>query len=53
MAEIELGAVQERFADLVRAHEPIASGELVGICEKELKREGCAYQTARPSVETA
>ena len=36
MSEIELGAVQERFADLVWANEPIASGELVRLCEKEL-----------------
>jgi predicted transcriptional regulator len=33
---VELGAVQERFADIVWAHEPIESGELVKICEKEL-----------------
>ena len=37
MIDIELGAVQERFADLVWANEPIASGELVRICEKELQ----------------
>ena len=37
MTDIELGAVQERFADLVWANEPVASGELVRICEKELK----------------
>ena len=36
MSEIELGAVQERFADLIWAHEPIGSGELVKLCEKEL-----------------
>ena len=36
MENIELGAVQERFADLVWANEPIASGELVQLCEKEL-----------------
>lgn len=36
MKQIELAAVQERFADLVWAHEPIASGELVKVCEKEL-----------------
>ena len=36
MKEIELGAVQERFADIVWANEPIGSGELVKICEKEL-----------------
>ncbi|MBR1477417.1 MAG: BlaI/MecI/CopY family transcriptional regulator [Lachnospiraceae bacterium] len=37
MKEIELGAVQERFADIVWANEPIGSGELVKLCEKELK----------------
>ena len=37
MSEIELGAVQERFADLVWEHEPIGSGELVKLCERELR----------------
>lgn len=36
MSEIELGVVQAQFAELVWQHEPIASGELVKICEKEL-----------------
>lgn len=36
MAQIELGEVQEAFAHIVWAHEPIGSGELVKICEKEL-----------------
>lgn len=36
MMELELGAVQERFADIVWANEPVGSGELVKICEKEL-----------------
>ena len=36
ITDIELGAIQERFADIVWAHEPIASGELAKICEKEL-----------------
>lgn len=36
MQDIELGAVQERFADLVWAHEPIGSGELVKLCQREL-----------------
>lgn len=36
MKELELGAIQERFADIVWEHEPIASGELAKICEKEL-----------------
>lgn len=36
MAQLELGEVQEAFARLVWEHEPIASGELVKLCEKEL-----------------
>ena len=36
MLDFELGAVQERFADIVWANEPVGSGELVKICEKEL-----------------
>ena len=34
--EIELGEVQAAFADIIWAHEPVGSGELVKICEKEL-----------------
>ena len=37
MKTIELAAVQERFADIVWKYEPISSGELVKVCEKELK----------------
>lgn len=36
MASIELGEVQEAFAHIVWDREPIASGELVKVCEKEL-----------------
>ena len=36
MNEIELGEVQARFADIVWKNEPIGSGELVKICQKEL-----------------
>ena len=36
MLDIELGAVQERFADLVWENEPVPSGDLMKICEKEL-----------------
>ncbi len=36
MRDIELGAVSERFADLVWANEPIPSGDLVKVCEREL-----------------
>lgn len=37
MAQIELGEVQEAFANIVWDHEPVNSGELVKICERELK----------------
>ncbi|MBR4760158.1 MAG: BlaI/MecI/CopY family transcriptional regulator [Lachnospiraceae bacterium] len=36
MADLELGAVQERFADIVWENEPISSGDLVKVCEKQL-----------------
>ncbi|MBR6473165.1 MAG: BlaI/MecI/CopY family transcriptional regulator [Firmicutes bacterium] len=36
MLDIELGTVQERFADIVWENEPIGSGDLVRLCEKEL-----------------
>ena len=35
MADLELGEVQARFADLVWEKQPVASGELVRICEQE------------------
>ena len=36
MSQTELGAVQARFADIVWKNEPLSSGELVKICEREL-----------------
>lgn len=36
MKEIELGDVQAAFADIIWSNEPIGSGELVRICEREL-----------------
>ena len=36
MKDMELGAVQERFADIIWANEPVASGDLVKLCVKEL-----------------
>ena len=45
---MELGVVQERFADLVWDNEPIASGELVKICEKELEwKKSTTYTVLR------
>ena len=34
--DMEIGEVQERFANLVWDHEPIRSGQLVKLCEQEL-----------------
>ena len=36
MAQLELGEVQQAFAHIVWAHEPVSSGTLVKLCEKEL-----------------
>lgn len=36
MEDIRLGAVEGRFADIIWENEPISSGELVKICEREL-----------------
>ena len=36
MEELRLGTVEARFADIIWSREPIPSGELVKICEKEL-----------------
>lgn len=36
MADIKLGLVESRFADIIWKHEPLHSGELVKFCEKEL-----------------
>ena len=36
MKEFQMGAIESRFADIIWENEPISSGELVKICEKEL-----------------
>ena len=36
MSDVELGAMQTQFAEIVWENEPVSSGELVKICEKEL-----------------
>ncbi len=36
MAEIKLGMVEGRFADIVWENEPLTTKELVSFCEKEL-----------------
>ena len=37
MEDMTLGVVESRFADLIWMNEPIASGELVKLCLKELE----------------
>ena len=36
MDEMRLGVVETRFADIIWQNEPIASGELVKLCEAEI-----------------
>lgn len=36
MEELKLGTVEARFADMIWEHEPVTSGVLVKLCEKEL-----------------
>ncbi|MBP5609549.1 MAG: BlaI/MecI/CopY family transcriptional regulator [Lachnospiraceae bacterium] len=48
MKNIELAAVQERFADIVWANEPISSGDLVKVCENELNwKKATTYTVLR------
>lgn len=50
--ELELGTIQERFADIVWANEPLGSGELVKICEKELNwKKATTYTVLRKLCE--
>lgn len=50
--ELELGTIQERFADIVWAKEPLGSGELVKICEKELNwKKATTYTVLRKLCE--
>ncbi len=52
MIDLELGVVQERFADIVWDNEPVASGELVKICEKELEwKKSTTYTVLRKLCE--
>ena len=52
MIDLELGIVQERFADIVWDNEPVASGELVKICEKELEwKKSTTYTVLRKLCE--
>lgn len=48
MSDKTLGAVEARFADLIWQREPISSGELVRLCEKELNwKKSTTYTVLR------
>lgn len=52
MKEIELGDVQAAFADIIWSNEPIGSGELVKICERELNwKKSTTYTVLRKLCE--
>lgn len=50
--DIELGEVQTLFADIIWKNEPIGSGELVKICERELNwKKSTTYTVLRKLCE--
>lgn len=50
--DMEIGEVQERFANLVWDHEPIPSGQLVKLCEQELNwKKSTTYTVLRKLCE--
>ena len=44
MAEIQLGVIEARYADMIWEHEPVSSSELVKLTEEAFH---CAAQTVR------
>ena len=52
MADIRLGVIETRFADLIWENEPISSGELVKLCERELSwKKSTTYTILRRMCE--
>ncbi len=48
MDELRLGVVEARFADIVWRHAPLASGELVRLCQQELEwKKSTTYTVLR------
>lgn len=48
MEDFKLGAVEEQFADIIWNNEPLQSGTLVKICEKELSwKKSTTYTVLR------
>ena len=49
---VELGVIQERFADIVWANEPVSSGDLVKLCKEELNwKKSTTYTVLRKLCE--
>lgn len=52
MKNIELGALQEKFTEIVWENEPISSGELVKLCEEKLHwKKSTTYTVLRKMCE--
>lgn len=52
MQDMELGIVQAQFAEIVWENEPVASGELVKICEEKLNwKKSTTYTVLRKLCE--
>lgn len=48
MEEIKLAETESRFAELIWQNEPISSGELVALCERELNwKKSTTYTVLR------
>ena len=48
MNQVKLGIVEEKFARIIWEHEPLSSGELVSLCEKELNwKKSTTYTVLR------
>ncbi len=48
MSEYQLGVVEARFADLVWAHAPLTTNDLVALCEQELSwKKSTTYTVLR------
>jgi len=48
MTEFKLGEIEAQFADIIWKNEPISSGELVKLCEKELNwKKSTTYTVLR------
>ena len=48
MPEYSMGVVEMRFAEIIWEHEPVSSGELVKLCEQELRwKKSTTYTVLR------